>query len=184
MSSPKTVIIAEPDPLISGVLRVEFSRRDFSVYMAASGPEAEDYAARTMADLIVLDAGLHLDAFDACARIRRRPEYTRRPIVLTTARPTSRVQAAAGAAGVTFILVKPYSVGDLFSAIRPYVPSDGLLPTGHGLGARLDQPRDRTATPQQQSQSGLQGPSIQIRPFVPVIGGKGVLIPLVRKLRS
>ena len=58
MSTPPIVIIAEPDPMISSVLRVEFTHLDFAVFLAASGREADDYAAHTVAHLVVIDARL------------------------------------------------------------------------------------------------------------------------------
>jgi CheY-like chemotaxis protein len=82
------VIIAEPDPLIRNVLRVEFTHWDYVVRLAAAGQEAEDYAAHAVAHLIVLDAKLQLGAYDACARIRLQPEYAARPIVLTINMPS------------------------------------------------------------------------------------------------
>src|ERR1700761_7747322 len=104
MSPPPIVIIAEPDPMISSVLRVEFTHMDFAVFLATSGREAEKYAAHTVAHLVVLDAKLQLEACEACARIRRRQGYADRPIVLTTNEPSPRIQAAADKAGATLLL--------------------------------------------------------------------------------
>jgi DNA-binding response OmpR family regulator len=131
MSTPPIVIIAEPDPMISSVLRVEFTHLGFAVFLATSGPEAYEYAAHahTVAHLIVLDAKLQLGPYEACVRIRRRQGYAARPIVLTTNEPSPRVKAAADKAGATVVLAKPYSVSDLFNAIRPFLPPEDLLLT-------------------------------------------------------
>ena len=75
MSTPPIVIIAEPDPMISSALRVEFTHLDFAVFLAASGQEADEYAAYTVAQLVVIDAGLRVGPYEACARIRRREGY-------------------------------------------------------------------------------------------------------------
>src|ERR1700710_3062685 len=103
MSTPPIVIIAEPDPMISSVLRVAFTQWDFAVFLATSGQEAEDYAAHAVAHLVVLDVKLQLAAYDACARIRRRQGYAARPIVLTANEPSPRIRAAAEAAGATVV---------------------------------------------------------------------------------
>jgi DNA-binding response OmpR family regulator len=56
MTTSPIIIISEPDPMISGVLRVEFRRWDFAVVLAASCEEAGDYAAQIVDALIVLDS--------------------------------------------------------------------------------------------------------------------------------
>src|SRR6202035_306259 len=110
MSDPPTMIIAERDPLVRDALRVEFSHLGFVVLLAASGPEAEDFASRTIADLAILDVTLPgFSGYDACARIRRQTGYQDTPIVLTAHKRSPRVDAAAAAAGATSILSKPYS---------------------------------------------------------------------------
>jgi DNA-binding response OmpR family regulator len=55
MTTPAIIIISERDPMISGVLRVEFSRWNFAVLLATSCAEADDYAAQTVASLVVLE---------------------------------------------------------------------------------------------------------------------------------
>ena len=148
--------------------------------LAASGPEAEDYAAHAVAHLIVLDTKLQLGAYDACARIRRRPGYADRPIVLTTNEASPRVKAAADTAGVTVVLAKPYSVSDLFSAIRPFVPSDDLLLTHRARGG-LGEPKDWTLASPRTWQSGGNSALTRNGQLLPIVRGKGVMIPLIRK---
>ena len=133
------MIIAEHDSLVRDALRVEFSHLGFVVLLAASGPEAEDFAARTVADLVILDVMLpRLSGYDACARIRQRVGYENTPIVLTTYKRSPRVDAAAVAAGATSILGKPYSFNDLLSTLAPHLRADHpllvKLPGVAGLG--------------------------------------------------
>jgi CheY-like chemotaxis protein len=181
MSTPPTVIIAEPDPNISSVLRVEFTHWNFAVLLAASGPEAEDYAAHTVAHLIVLDTKLHLGAYDACARIRRRPGYAVRPIVLTTNKPSPRIKAAAGAAGVTAVLAKPYSVSDLFNAIRPFVPPDDPLLICGAQGSGTNPSREWPPAPAQTWQTDGNSALSRNGQLLPIVRRKGIMIPLFRK---
>lgn len=181
MSTPPIVIIAEPDPIISSILRVEFTRLDFAVLLAASGPEAEAYASQTVAHLVVLDTKLHLGAYDACARIRRRAGYTDRPIVLTATEPSPKVKAAAEKASATVVLPKPYSVDDLFSAIRRFVPAADLLLTHSARVGGVNAPR--AWTPAAPLAWGAGGNSTLARngQLLPIVRGKGVVIPLIRK---
>jgi DNA-binding response OmpR family regulator len=179
MSVLPSVIIAEPDPMISSVLRVEFTHWDFAVFLAASGPEAETYAAQTVAHLIVLDTKLHLATYDACARIRRSPGYAVRPIVLTANEASPKVRAVASAAGATVVLPKPYSVTDLVNAVRPYLPPDDPLfahriqPVGAGKGREW--PRPSAPNPQSGDDTARTGR------LLPIVPGRGISIPFIRK---
>ena len=183
MSAPPIVIIAEPDPMISSVLRVEFTHLDFAVLMASSGQEVEDYASQTVAHLIVMDAKLHLGAYDACARIRRRNGYATRPIVMTTSRMSPAIEAAADKAGATVLLPKPYSVADLFKALERALQPDDLLliqrARSSGMGAPKEWAPSREFTWQTTANSGLAGNA----QMLPIIRGKGVKIPLYRMSR-
>jgi DNA-binding response OmpR family regulator len=181
MSTPPIVIIAEPDPMISSVLRVEFTHWDFAVFLAASGQEAEEYAAHTVAHLIILDSKLNLAAYEACARIRRRQGYAGRPIVLTANEPSPRIRAAAAAAGATLVLPKPYSVSDLFSAIRPFLSPDDLLFTHRARAPGMSAPKEWLRGPNPTSQSGGNSALTRNGLLLPIVRGRGVSIPLIRK---
>jgi CheY-like chemotaxis protein len=181
MSTLPIVILAEPDPLIRNVLRAEFTHWDFVVRLAATGQEAEDYATHAVAHLIVLDAKLQLGAYDACARIRRHPAYAARPIVLTTNKPSPRVKAAAGAAGVTVVLAKPYSVSDLFNAIRPFVTPDDVLFSPRAQGNGINPPKEWAPASVQTWQPGGNPALARNGKLLPVVRSQGVMLPLTRK---
>jgi DNA-binding response OmpR family regulator len=181
MSTPPIVIIAEPDTMISSALRVEFTEMGFAVFLAASGQEAEDYAAHTVAHLIVLDARLQLGAYVACARIRRRPGYAARPIVLTANEPSPKVKAAADKAGATVVLPKPYSVDHLFKAISPFLRPDDRLLTHRVSRQAMSAPQEwaprPNPTPRPGDESGLTRNGL----LLPIVRGTGRWIPLIRK---
>lgn len=166
--------------MISSVLRVEFTHWDFAVLLAADGKEAEDYAAHTVAHLVVLDTKLHLGAYDACARIRRLQGYADRPIVLTTNQPSPRVKAVADKAGATMVLPKPYSVSDLFRAIASLVPPDDLLLTHRARGGGWNAPKQWGPAPPQTWQSGGNSALTRNGQLLPIVRGSGVKVPLVR----
>jgi DNA-binding response OmpR family regulator len=184
MSTPPIVIIAEPDPMISSVLRVEFTHWDFAVFLAASGREADDYAAQTVAHLVVIDVKLHMGAYEACARIRRRQGYAGRPIVLTATETSPKVTAAAHRAGATVLLPKPYSVTDLISAIRPFVPPDDRLLTHRAQAQGMSQPREWSRSANLTWQASGNSALARNGLLLPIVRGKGVTIPLIRKRRD
>ena len=180
MFTPPIVIIADPDPMISSALRVEFTHLDFAVFLAASGREAEEYAGHTVAHLVVLDAKLHLEAYDACVRIRRRPGYATRPMVLTATEPTARIKAAAAKAGITTVLAKPYSVSELMNAISPFVPADDLLLTHRRVGSGAAESQEWGPSPALTWRSGVNSALTRNGRLLPIVRGGGVTLPLYR----
>jgi DNA-binding response OmpR family regulator len=181
MSTPPIVIIAEPDPIISSVLRVEFTHWNFAVFLAASGGEAEEYARHTIAHLVVLDAKLHLGAYDACARIRRREGYATRPIVLTTHAPSPKVKAVAEKAGATLLLQKPYSVSDLFSALEPFLPPDDALLAHRAARSGMSASQEWAPAPPRLWPSGGNSALTRNGQLLPIVRSQGVTLPFYRK---
>jgi DNA-binding response OmpR family regulator len=185
MSTPPIVIVFEPDPMISGVLRVEFSRWNFAVLLAISTDEAHGYASQTIASLIVLDASRsHSGAFEACARIRCRDGYAKRPIVVTVRDVSERTLAAAEAARATALLPKPYSVMDLFRAISPHMqPDDPLLVAGPaltGVAARPSQEWKRQSS--LEWRSGGDSALSRNKLLLPIVRSTGTKIPVRGKV--
>ena len=183
MSTPPIIIISEPDPMVSGVLRVEFSRWDFAVLLALTSPEADTFASQTIASLVVLDADKNLlKAFETCARIRRRAGYADRPIVLTCKEISTRTKAAAEAAGATTLLAKPYSVMDLFQAITPHLSAnDPLLLASmarSGTAAPAVQEWKLGAPPEWRSADGSA--LSRNKMLLPIVRGTGKKIPVYR----
>jgi DNA-binding response OmpR family regulator len=185
MSGPAIIIISEPDPMISGVLRVEFSRWDFAVLLAGSSEEAAAYACQALASLVVLDAGkAHVSAYEACARIRRSDGYAARPIVVTVQQVSERSMAAAEIAGATALLSKPYSVMDLFRAVTPHLPAnDPLLLAGNASTGVAAPPRQEWKLPPSlEWRSGDESTLSRNKLLLPIVRGGGKSIPLAGKV--
>lgn len=171
--------------MISGVLRVEFSRWNFAVLLATSCAEADDYAAQTVASLVVLEvAKPQIGAYETCARIRRRPGYAGRPIVLTGWDISARAQAAAATAGATALLPKPYSIMDLFRAITPHMhPNDPLMLAGHVQAGVAAPPTQEWKPPGAlEWNSGPDSALSRNRLLLPIVRGTGKKIPIIGKI--
>jgi DNA-binding response OmpR family regulator len=125
MSNQACAIISEPDSRIRHVLRAELAHADWAVVVAADADEVEQRAAEMTADVIVLDVStIKLRGYSACARIRHQAGNAALPIILTAANVGTRDAAAAGTAGATALLAKPYSIGKLFQIIRPHLAAN------------------------------------------------------------
>lgn len=183
MSIASSIIIVDRDPIVSNALRVEFSARDFLVLLAGDPEEAEDFAARTQASLVVLDVGTQrLPVFDACARIRRMDGYARCPIVLTSMQITQRVREAASTAGATLVLAKDYSFTDLVNAVLPHVPAQHAVARklAPASGAAMPAQTEWRAPPSFAWQFGENSRLSANAKLMPVVRGAGVRVPLLR----
>jgi DNA-binding response OmpR family regulator len=134
MSNTALVIVSEPDPRVRQALRVELSHADWTVLVAGDAEEVEYLTTKTTAQMIVLDVStIKLRGYSACARIRRQSGYETRPIILTAANIETRDAEAAGTAGATALLAKPYSVNRLFQVAKSRLaandPLRAALPT-------------------------------------------------------
>jgi DNA-binding response OmpR family regulator len=181
MSDPQIIILAEPNPLISMPLRTEFSNAGFTVLLAASGPEAEDWASQITADLVVLDVALPgVTSYDACARIRRLSGYEETPIVLTADRLRPRIKAAAAAARVTEVLEKPFSFRDLIVAVAPHLPVDSALRMLCGRTGMAEVPQMIWKAPPSWNPPVVANGSVSSR-MLPILPGRGRPVASARK---
>ena len=177
MSSAALAIVSEPDPRIRHVLRVELSHAAWNVLVATDADEVEYLAAQTPADMIVLDVStIKLRGYSACARIRRQVGYETRPIILTAANVGTRDAAAAGTAGATALLAKPYSVNKLFQTIRPHLAANDPRRAAIPLAPEKVLDWSTAARWSFSAGSGLRQDGRPIQ----VIPGPTVRIPLIR----
>jgi DNA-binding response OmpR family regulator len=125
-----------------------------------------------------------MDAYEACTRIRHRPGYAGRPIVLTAWSISARTQAAATTAGATALLAKPYSVMDLFRAITPHLrPDDPLLVAGHIQTGVAAPPTQEWKPPGAlEWKSGPESALSRNRLLLPIVRGTGKKIPIVGEI--
>ncbi|HVY16884.1 MAG TPA: response regulator [Rhodopila sp.] len=122
MTHASFAIVSEPDPRVRHTLRVELQHADWTVLVAADTDEVENLAAQVPADMIVLDVtSIKLRGYSACARLRRQAGYESRPIILTATNVGTRDAIAAGTAGATALLAKPYTMNAFFRVVRPHL---------------------------------------------------------------
>lgn len=113
-------IVADNDYLLRGVLRSLLMDRGFSVFLAADGAEALEYAKRIVARLVLLDLNMpKINGLCACEQIRRLNAYQNVPIVILTAYDSEDTRLAARRAGATGFFAKPFKPMDLLRAVTP-----------------------------------------------------------------
>lgn len=131
--SDQFVIVAEQDWNLRNVLRQYLDAQGFRPLVTPMGNEAEDFARRVHARLVLIDVELPgFGGYEACARIRHMPGYAGVPIVLMTAVSSTRRQMAAQRAGASAMLLKPFSMNDLAHEIERFLVDPDAAPRRTG----------------------------------------------------
>jgi CheY-like chemotaxis protein len=115
-----SVIVADNDASLRGILRSLLVQHGISVLLAADGLEAVDFAKSTRAQLVILDKRMpNLDGIQACAQIRCLSGYADVPILILTAFDDEATREAAVNAGATHFFSKPFVPTALLQCIAP-----------------------------------------------------------------
>lgn len=123
------VIVAEQDWNLRNVLRQYLDGQGFRPLVTPIAGEAEDFARRVLAQLVLLDVELPgISGYEACARIRHMPGYAGVPIVLMTGVSSTRRYQAAQRAGASAMLLKPFSLTDLGREIERFLIDPDTVP--------------------------------------------------------
>jgi DNA-binding response OmpR family regulator len=132
------ILVVEDEPAVAMGLTYALADEGYSVQLAKTGHEALQQAAADPPDLFLLDLRLpDIDGVEVCRELRNRG--SRQPILMLTARDTTRDKVEGLEAGADDYLTKPYELPELLARIR------ALLRRAHG--------------------SVLQGTSFQVGPF-------------------
>jgi two-component system chemotaxis response regulator CheY len=120
-----SVIVADNDALVRGVLRSVLIGVGQTVFLATCGEEALTCASRVHARLVLLDLNMpRLNGFLACEQLRRLPGYENTPIVILSAHDGERERDAAARVGMTLFLTKPFQPAVLLQSLSPYLDMD------------------------------------------------------------
>jgi two-component system KDP operon response regulator KdpE len=111
-----SILVVDDEPAILRAVRTNLVRHGFQVATAETGAEALALAARSPADLILLDLGLpDVEGFEVIREIRAR---TNTPIIVLSVRGAERDKVAALDLGADDYLTKPFGVEELLARIR------------------------------------------------------------------
>jgi two-component system KDP operon response regulator KdpE len=117
MTGPGTVVLLIEDELpMRRFLRAALDAQEYQLVEAGTARDGLAQAASRNPDLILLDLGLpDGDGIEVTRRLR---EWTRRPIIVLSARGQDADKIAALDAGADDYLTKPFSVGELLARMR------------------------------------------------------------------
>jgi DNA-binding response OmpR family regulator len=112
----RTILVAEDEPQIAGLVRDYLEHAGFAVITAADGAAAIALARARRPDALVLDLGLpHVDGLDVIRAIRR---DSRVPILILSARGDEVDRVTGLELGADDYVVKPFSPRELVARVR------------------------------------------------------------------
>lgn len=124
MPNAKTVLIVEDEALLGTNLRDFLARRGWDARLARTGSLAVQAASLFAPGVILLDFQLpDMDGFRALDAIRDR--HPACGCVLMTARPLELVAEGSRQRGISRILSKPFSLGDMEGSLLDAMAATG-----------------------------------------------------------
>jgi DNA-binding response OmpR family regulator len=114
---PKTILVAEDEPVVARGLRDALTHHGFRVEVAEDGPAALETVRSGRPDLLVLDIMLPgLDGFEVCRRLRA--EGSRIPTLMLTARAEEEDRVRGLEVGADDYVVKPFSIREVVARVQ------------------------------------------------------------------
>lgn len=115
---PKVLIVEDEDAQAE-VLRYNFQREGFDVFVASDGDEGLFAVDEHQPDLVVLDWMLPgVSGISICQRLRGRAETRSLPIIMLTARSEEQDRIRGFDSGADDYVVKPFSPSELVARVR------------------------------------------------------------------
>ena len=125
MDRPPRVLVVDDTEAVRTLIRTILELEGIEVFTATDGQAALDSVAEVEPDLITMDVVMpRLDGLAAAAALKARPDTSRIPIVMVSARAQAADRAKGAGAGADAYLTKPFEPGDLLAAVRSLLPAD------------------------------------------------------------
>jgi CheY-like chemotaxis protein len=117
------ILVVEDSPLVRGMYGLAFSPREHELTTAAEGREALARLSESTFDVVLLDLRMPgMNGVEFLREVRRRPKFSRLPIVLTTSEPDdSELLEEAKRLGVAAVVKKPWHPQELRDLVERLV---------------------------------------------------------------
>ena len=115
----RTVLVADDDPDIRGVLTLNLELSGYTVIAAEHGGEAGELARALLPDLVVLDVMMPVsDGFTILEELKADAATSDIPVVMLTARTDDRDVWAGWQGGAAYYMTKPFDPDHLLQFIE------------------------------------------------------------------
>jgi DNA-binding response OmpR family regulator len=119
-----SLVVADDDPDILGLLERRLSRRGYEVVIATDGRAALEVVLRTRPDAVVLDRLMPaMSGEEVCAALKADERTAAIPVVLLSAHASEREIVEGFGAGADDYLTKPFDLEELDERLKRLVAS-------------------------------------------------------------
>ena len=123
-----TILVADDDPEIVDLLKLDLEIMGFSIDVANDGLAALKKAESKRYDLMILDVMMpKMDGFEVCKKIRANRLCASTPLILLTAKGTMEDKIRGFNAGADDYLIKPFEFQELMVRMRALFRRSGTL---------------------------------------------------------
>lgn len=121
------VLVVEDDESLRELLQLQLEF-EYEVVLARDGFDGMEKAAIYMPDLILLDVMMpKMNGYRLCQTLRGNEAFADTPIIIMTAKQSSRESEFAGRMGANHFLPKPFEMDDLAKLCREIVNEPGFV---------------------------------------------------------
>jgi DNA-binding response OmpR family regulator len=118
MSDKKRILVADDDPDLLELLKMDLGYQGYEVLAAANGKDALAVATNERLDVVLLDVMMpYIDGYHVAYELSNKLGAQAPKIVIMTSRDTVREKGIAMMSGAVSILQKPFSMADLHAKL-------------------------------------------------------------------
>lgn len=119
---PKTILVADDDPDILGIVSMSLETQGYVVYKATNGREAVDGAREHRPDLVLLDMMMPvLSGYEAVCELKADNVTRDIPVVGLSAKAMTTDMERATTAGIDGYITKPFRIAQVLTVVQQYL---------------------------------------------------------------
>ena len=125
MADRKRILIADDDPDLLELLKMDLSLQEYEIETATNGKDALELATKSSFDLVILDVMMpYIDGYHVASELTGKLGANAPRIMIMTSRDTQREQGVAMMSGATAVMQKPFGMVDLHNKIKEILEKD------------------------------------------------------------
>jgi len=119
MEDRKRILIADDDPDLLELLKMDLTFQEYEITTAVNGKEALDIATKEKFDLVLLDVMMpYIDGYHVASEISSKLGSNAPKIMIMTSRDTHREKGIAMMSGAISVMQKPFGMAELHNKIK------------------------------------------------------------------
>lgn len=115
----QTVLIADDDPLLTGLVRLKLSRKGFNVVEVADGSELLTRIDDVEPDIIILDLRMpKMDGKSTLYHLKNSEKHRHIPVIMLSASRSGISEKSSLEQGASYFLTKPFNPDELVDHVH------------------------------------------------------------------